>query len=511
MESEERPDLVVHREDLPSTARHLASIIARSGRVFCRGGPVKIIVNGNHGSLPQVRPMTPDSVVNEAHALARPVQMGAEARPLTLPHRVARLYLARDEWGVLPLKGITTAPLLASDGSIRFAEGYDSQTGLWCCHVPTLALPDRPSLADAQEALRCLRSAFCTFPFADADLLGEPDGAVPLVNLSLVPGQDESAFLVALLTAVCRASLPLAPGVLICAPLISGAGAGKGLLVRAICEIAFGHGPHAFTACRDTAELEKRIGAALIEATPVLFLDNVNDTTLRSDLLASALTEPLVRVRWLGTSRMLPLNPLAFVAVTGNGVTLGEDLMRRFVVVELDPRMEDPEARPFPPGFLDSICARRIELLTAALTIWRWGRQNEDAIPYGRPLGSYELWGRWVRDPLVALGCVDPVQRISALKARDPHRLLVSAIFTTWERRHGDKPVAASQLDAAVVELIDHQNRGRQFLASAVARLAGTRAGGFVLTKQEPIGKWGHATYALRRVDGNERENPRPL
>src|SRR5262249_39432674 len=122
-------------------------------------------------------------------------------------------------------------------------------------------------------------------------------------------------------------------------PLISGAGAGKGLLARAICEIAFGQGPHAFTACKDGAELEKRIGAVLIEAVPVLYLDNVNDTILRSDLLASALTEPMVRVRWLGTSRMLPLKPLTFIVVTGNGITLGEDLVRRFVVVELDPRM----------------------------------------------------------------------------------------------------------------------------------------------------------------------------
>jgi hypothetical protein len=68
---------------------------------------------------------------------------------------------------------------------------------------------------------------------------------------------------------------------------------------------------------------------------------------------------------------MLPLNPTGFVAVTGNGVTLGEDLVRRFMVVELDPRMEDPESRPFAPGFLTSISARCAQLLTAAVTIWR--------------------------------------------------------------------------------------------------------------------------------------------
>lgn len=172
---------------------------------------------------------------------------------------------------------------------------------------------------------------------------------------------------------VCRPSLPLAPGVLVSAPSISGAGSGKGLLVRAICEIAFGQPPQAFTGCRDIAELEKRISAALIEAAPVLFIDNVNDTALRSDLLASVLTEPSVRARRLGESQMLPLNPTAFVAVTGNGVTLSEDLVRRFITVELDPRMDDPENRPFAPGFVASVSARRPELLAAALTIWLLG------------------------------------------------------------------------------------------------------------------------------------------
>ena len=54
------------------------------------------------------------------------------------------------------------------------------------------------------------------------------------------PGLDESGFLLALLTAACRPSLWLAPGFLFTAPDVSGAGSGKGLLVRAICAIAYG-------------------------------------------------------------------------------------------------------------------------------------------------------------------------------------------------------------------------------------------------------------------------------
>jgi hypothetical protein len=57
----------------------------------------------------------------------------------------------------------------------------------------------------------------------------------------------------------------------------------------------------------------------LIEGSPVLFLDNLNNRAFTSDLLASAITERPARVRVLGKSQMVPLNASAFVILTGNG------------------------------------------------------------------------------------------------------------------------------------------------------------------------------------------------
>jgi hypothetical protein len=105
---------------------------------------------------------------------------------------------------------------------------------------------------------------------------------------------------------------------LLIAPAVSGAGCGKGLLVRAICAIAFGIRPRAFTTGGARDELEKRLVADLIEAQPALFLDNANGIALRSDTLASVLTERPATVRVLGETRMVLLNSTAFVAVTGN-------------------------------------------------------------------------------------------------------------------------------------------------------------------------------------------------
>ena len=124
------------------------------------------------------------------------------ALQVTLPDRVARMYLEMDgEWGLQPLAGISTAPLLSSDGSVRAAEGYDHATSLWCANVPTLRIPDHSIRAEAEAALRLLRQAVRTFPFADAPRRKDAALGVEVVNLDRSPGMDESTFLVGLLTA----------------------------------------------------------------------------------------------------------------------------------------------------------------------------------------------------------------------------------------------------------------------------------------------------------------------
>ena len=419
-----KPELIVHRGSLPETAEILRDLLATSGRLFDRGLPVRVVRPAD-GSPPSAIPLTRHNVVIEAHRLCQPVQVDRKGNliPVTLPDRVAQMYLDMfGEWGLPPLMGISTAPLLSADGSVRTADGYDPATKLWCRSVQTLKLLERPSFADAEEALRRLRHAFRTFPFADAARCWDASLGVEVVDISNPPGRDESAFLLDLETAVSRPSLWPAPGALFTAPGVSGAGSGKGLLVRATCTIAYGISPRAFTTGGERHELEKRFASELMEAQPALFLDNANGLALRSDTLASVLTERPARVRVLGRSLMVLLNSTAFIAVTGNGLTVTEDLARRFISCELDARCEDPESRPFTSGFLKDIERQRAELLAAVLTIWRWGRQNAVRLTRGKPLGSYEMWAEWCRDPLLTLGCRDPVERIELLKANDPRR-----------------------------------------------------------------------------------------
>ncbi len=422
-----------------------------------------------------------------------------ELVPVALPKPIATMYLDwYGAWNLPTLSGIGSTPLLRDDGSVQVKSGYDEVTGIFLEDVPdiTVQLAEIPTRTDAEEALRALRSPFATFCFADAKVIeaGDDDGF--RVDLDRPPGRDESAFLTALMTAICRPSLDLAPAVLIRAPLLSGAGSGKGLLGRCMCALGFGRDPHAVTAGENHQEFEKRIAAELLAGGPTVFLDNLNNMTVRSSQLASAITERPARIRVLGKSEMLPVNATAMIIVTGNGVTLSEDLVRRFITIELDARTEHPESRQFNTNPLQFIRYNRAALLAAALTVWRWGRQQSQ-LDSGRPLGSFDQWCSWVRDPLLALGCQDVVERINDAKMDDNDRQELFEIFIAWWKRHGSNPVRASDVDTAIQAMLDPQKRGRQFVAARLGKLAGTRLGGFVLTKQSSPGAWGPATYAL--------------
>src|SRR5262249_27464413 len=130
-----------------------------------------IVELGEDDAPPTMRPAGVNEVIIAAHKFCQPVKpmSPSERQEVTLPDKVAEFYLAMpEEWRLRPLRGITTAPILHDDGSIRWERGYDAATGLLCaCNLPALSLPDKPLREDAERALATLRRAFRTFAFAD--------------------------------------------------------------------------------------------------------------------------------------------------------------------------------------------------------------------------------------------------------------------------------------------------------------------------------------------------------
>jgi hypothetical protein len=492
----ELPQLIIDGANLPTTARQLARLLATAGALFERGGHVVRIIEGCDGL--QIERLTSQGVVLEAHKVCRPVEgkirQGAAVRKdVTLPLSVARLYLnMTGDWELPVLKGTSSAPLLSGDGSISCSSGYDRPRGIWCMGFSgSPQVVAQPSFAEAKASLLLLRQTFASFPFADSVRVDTDEN--PSVDLAQNPGMDESAFLIALLTALCRPSLPLAPALLLRAPQLSGSGTGKGLLIHALAEIAFAQKPKAFTSRGDKQELTKRIEAALLGPGPIVFLDNCNAELLESNVLAQIITEGQVCSRPLGQSKMVALTTNAFIAVTGNAVKISEDLARRFLVVNLDAKCENPEQRRFGQDFEALVTFNRQALLEALLTIWRWGRQNR--LQPGLAFGSFGVWASWCRDPMLALGCVDPVQCIAEVKAEDPLRQRIADFFHAWHAMHGSAPVKFRDLDPGVSDLLGGNPQTR---VARLQQLENARAGGFVLEAIKPRGAWGKKNYQVR-------------
>lgn len=493
--AEDLPELLVNPANLSATARELARRFSVSPTLFEMGTDlVKVRQIGDEWRAERFDPYR---VVNEAHLLCRPVSIDPAAglrEEITLPTKVAHLLLkTADDRGFRTLRGFCSSPLLSDDGSIRAPVGYDQQSGFWCTGTEMDPVPECPSRDDALAALHIIRTAFWTLPFADSPPQPGPGAHEPYGS----PGLDESSMLVGLLTAVCRQSLPFAPGLLVRAPYLSGAGTGKGQVVRAIAEIAYGRQPSAFTSGGSIQELRKRIESVLLGESPVMFLDNCNAAFIASAELAQVITESKMITRRLGKSQMLPIQTSVFIAVTGNGVRIAEDLVRRFILIELDAKCEKPEQRSFAAELGALVRAQRKRLLAAALTIWRWGRQHR--LDPGISLGSFEMWGRWCRDPLLALGCLDPVARSSPSKTDDPHREQLAEFFAAWFQHHGSTAVRLEDLHQEVRALAGG-GHSRQFLQSFVGRLHGTRAGGFALSIQRSAAKWTPARYVVEEA-----------
>ena len=165
---ERKAELIIDNTDLPATARALRDLLAKQAHLFVRGCPVKL--SPAPAGMPMVSTLGRAGIIIEAHKVCRPVMPDAkgDCHPVPLPYAVADMYLAmRGDWGLRPLSAISLSPLLEVGGCVRAFEGYDAVRELWCANIPTLSLKERPTNDDAKAALRTLRYAFRTFPFAD--------------------------------------------------------------------------------------------------------------------------------------------------------------------------------------------------------------------------------------------------------------------------------------------------------------------------------------------------------
>lgn len=346
-----------------------------------------------------------------------------EPYPINPPTEHARALLARvGEWHAPVLRGVVSCPTMRADGTILQDPGYDPASGLLYDPggVVFPQVPETPTRADAQEAMRVLKK-----PFREYQL---PTPA------------DWSVLLAAVVTSVIRRVLPSSPLFAIDAPT---AGSGKTLMCEAVGVIASGYKPTIISQGKTPEEDEKRLASILMAGDAVLVIDNC-ERQLGGDTLCSMLTSEIIASRILGKSEMKQVLTNVLVMATGNNLEVVGDLGRRTLVCRIDTGAERPDQIEHSFELIDEVLADRPRLVVAALTILRAyvvaGKPNRMI-----PMGSFEGWNL-VREALVWLGEEDPAVTRESVIADDPRKNELAELLELWAEALGGRSIILAEL-----------------------------------------------------------------
>ena len=252
---------------------------------------------------------------------------------------------------------------------------------------------------------------------------------------------DRAVALCAIVTAVTRGAYDVAPMFLFVAPA---AGTGKSHLVDLVSLIARGRPCPVITAAKSDEEMEKRLGALLLEGAAIVSLDNCTHE-LEGDMLCQLTERPLVKARILGKSEVPECQWRGTLLGTGNNVGFAGDMVRRGLTSYLDAGLEIPEGRSFGFDPHEAVKADRGKYIAAALTIARAyivGQHKTDC----RPIGSYGAWSRFAREPLMWLGIPDPVRSMDRAREEDPRRRAARELIEHLKKNFDGREFSVKQI-----------------------------------------------------------------
>jgi hypothetical protein len=332
------------------------------------------------------------------------------AAKVDCPKDVAQaLFEAPDEWTGWPrIERMSETPLF--DGKqLHCGPGLVGAT--WVRSPDGVVLAKTLKKATAAVALTRLRDYLREFPFATS--------------------ADEAAAVALFMTAGLRTSLGAAPGYLLDKNYY---GTGASTLGRAAGVIALGRAPPVLIVSKNKEEFEKMLGAALMQARPVIALDNVSEgEPLRGKTLTQMLTEPHCEPRVLGVSRNVVCDTSRLVFATGVNIVVMDDLVRRFLKSRMESKLENPADRRFErPNLIEDIRNQRVNILSDIFTITACYLRSGTTVQSADLVG-FDQFVRWVAKPLVWLGLPDIIQSSRVAKAANPDDVLLGRILPLWK------------------------------------------------------------------------------
>lgn len=352
--------------------------------------------------------------------------------PCDCPIGVAKqLANIKKEWPFPYLAGIVQFPTIRNDGSLLLQPGYDDASGLYADFEPEdyTGILQNPTREDAIEALYYLKEVISEFPFKT--------------------DCDQSVALAAILTSIIRPFVKTSPLFAITAPC---PGTGKSALADLISIITTGKPASAFKYFSDDIELAKSLFAVLLRGPSVILIDNVTGI-VNSQVLCIALTQETMAQRILGQSKTISVSTSTMMMMTGNNLTLAEDMTRRTLYCCLDANVEKPAERQFKRNIYSFARQERAKIITAILAIHKaYHLANISEMNELKPMNGFNDWSDKIRGPLYWLGEADPLDSQATLESLDPTRGNAEAVFLAWHELFGNEKKSAQD----IIEAIDN-------------------------------------------------------
>ncbi|WGS83809.1 hypothetical protein [Methylomonas sp. UP202] len=450
--------------------------LAQSRHHYQRGGLIVTIVTDPGTRESRVQEVTQPGLVRALAGAATWERFDARAVGWVRtdpPARHAAVLFDSPSYPHLPvLNGLARQPYLRPDGSLMTAAGYDATTGMFgVFDTRDFAVPIQPTRIEAETALAVLIDTLAEFSFATPT--------------------DQAAALAAILTAVVRPSLTVAPMFHVKAHM---PGSGKSYLCALMTAFATPQRGTPTTFPGDDEECRKLLLAELLRAPAVVEFDNLTGDLVAHKSLCTALTAEFISGRILGVSKTATVSTRTLFISSGNNVGPVQDMARRCVTIHLDPGCEIPASRSFKrPHLIRDVLRERGRFVSAALTIVRaWiaaGRPKTDC----KPLGSYDEWSELCCQPLLWLGCTDPVASVFEAMAEDPDRETLARLLSAWQAVFGNTAAMIREaINKSNLAFEDHQE-----LREVLDDIASERGE----INRRKLGRW-IKRHAGRIVDG---------
>ncbi len=409
---------------LPGDAWLLSQFAREMGRILgnkfmYRRGATVLMVNEQDQKLEPVTANAFRSLVEQRLICIR--QVGHKEATFTvmqtMEKEVAQGCLAAPEFlSQLPLiERVNTArlPVLRAGGKIELLpEGYDLESRTYT-FKSGIEYDETMTLDQGVDILTSLTSEF---PFGDwPEIKSGETGPIK-------PSRSQAVVIAGMLTMFAGGLLPRLARKPAFVYTSNSVGSGKTLLAQMATASVIGEAATKAWPAREE-ELQKLLDTTVQYGKPYLLFDNLRGM-LKSSSLEAFITSSTVTGRVLGGSAEFTCPNMTVVFVTGNGVTLSEDMDRRSLYVELFVEEADVQKRKITREIDDNwvaMPANRSKILSAMWAMVRdWdgeGRDQDKRRPHNtRRFASFAEWGRVIGGIVQHAGLGDCIERV------DPER-----------------------------------------------------------------------------------------